>query len=66
VSARFDPDDPDYDVTLGDELMKMSPLERIRENDRVLRLIAELRDGISCETAVIWRWRVFEETTRRF
>jgi hypothetical protein len=39
--------DPDVDVTLIDAALALTPLERIRENDRVLRQIEELRHGIS-------------------
>jgi hypothetical protein len=39
--------DPDVDVTLIDAALALTPLERIRENDRLLRQIEELRYGVS-------------------
>lgn len=44
--APMDSPDPDVDVTLIDAALALTPIERIRENDRVLRLIEELRDGV--------------------
>ena len=40
-------DRPDVDATLIDELLAMTPEERIAQNDRTLAMIQELRDGFA-------------------
>ena len=35
------------DSTLIDELLALTPEERLRQNDRMLRTIQELRDGFA-------------------
>ena len=37
----------EVDVTLVHETLALTPQERIRQNDRVLRMIEDLRDGIA-------------------
>jgi hypothetical protein len=38
---------PEVDVTLIDATLALTPRERLEQNDRVLRMIAELRDGFA-------------------
>ncbi|MDB4954598.1 MAG: hypothetical protein JWO36_2167 [Myxococcales bacterium] len=42
VSERID-----IDVTLIDAMLALTPEERLRQNDRTLAMIQELRDGIA-------------------
>lgn len=42
--------DSQVDTTLIDEMLKLTPTERIRQNDRVLRMIEELRDAFARNT----------------
>jgi hypothetical protein len=37
----------DIDLTLIDAMLALTPQQRIRQNDRVLRQIEELRDGLA-------------------
>ena len=37
----------EVDVTLIQETLVLTPQERIRQNDRTLRMIEELRDGLA-------------------
>lgn len=37
----------EVDVTLVQETLALTPLQRIQQNDRVLRMIEELRDGFA-------------------
>ncbi|HTJ43593.1 MAG TPA: hypothetical protein VL463_15920 [Kofleriaceae bacterium] len=37
----------DVDETLIVEMLKLTPTERIRQNDRVQRMIEELRDAVA-------------------
>jgi hypothetical protein len=37
----------DVDVTLIQETLALTPQQRIQQNDRVLRMIEELRDGVA-------------------
>ena len=37
----------DVDITLIQETLALTPQQRIQQNDRVLRMIEELRDGIA-------------------
>jgi hypothetical protein len=37
----------DVDVTLVQETLALTPQQRIQQNDRVLRMIEELRDGVA-------------------
>jgi hypothetical protein len=37
------------DVTLIDETLALSPLERLRQNDRTIRMIESLRDGLAAD-----------------
>lgn len=37
----------EVDVTLVQETLALTPQQRIRQNDRVLRMIEELRDGVA-------------------
>ena len=37
----------EVDVTLIQEMLSLTPQQRIQQNDRVLRMIEELRDGIA-------------------
>jgi hypothetical protein len=39
--------EPEVDVTLIDATLALTPQERIEQNDRVLRMIEELRDGLA-------------------
>jgi hypothetical protein len=41
----------DVDVTLIDEALRLTPIERIRENDRVLRMVEELQDAVARDAA---------------
>jgi hypothetical protein len=44
--------DPDeVDVSLIDEMLRLTPTERIRQNDRVLCMIEELRDAVARNAA---------------
>ena len=45
------PPDPDVDVTLIDAALELTPLERIRENDRVLQMIEELQHAVARDAA---------------
>ncbi len=47
MMAPMDSPDPDVDVTLVDEMLRLTPIERIRQNDRVLCMIEELRDAVA-------------------
>ena len=38
---------PEVDVTLIDEMLRLSPEERLRQNDRSLTLAAQLREAFS-------------------
>jgi hypothetical protein len=38
---------PDVDITLIDAMLAMTPQQRIQQNDRSLRMIEELRDGLA-------------------
>jgi hypothetical protein len=38
---------PVVDVTLIDEMLALTPEERLRQNDRQARLVMELRDGFA-------------------
>ena len=38
---------PEVDVTLIDAMLALTPQERIEQNDRMLQMIAELRDGLA-------------------
>jgi hypothetical protein len=37
----------EVDVTLIDATLALTPKERLEQNDRMLRMIAELRDGLT-------------------
>jgi hypothetical protein len=37
----------DVDVTLIDATLALTPQERLQQNDRALRMIEELRDGLA-------------------
>ena len=37
----------EVDVTLVQETLALTPQQRIQQNDRVLRMIEELRDGVA-------------------
>ena len=37
----------EVDITLIQETLALTPQERIQQNDRVLRMIEELRDGFA-------------------
>lgn len=37
----------DVDVTFVQETLALTPQQRIQQNDRVLRMIEELRDGVA-------------------
>jgi len=37
----------EVDVTLVEETLALTPQQRIQQNDRVLRMIEELRDGVA-------------------
>jgi hypothetical protein len=37
----------EVDVTLIDAMLELTPQERIEQNDRVLRMIEELRNGLA-------------------
>jgi hypothetical protein len=39
--------DSEVDITLIQEMLALTPQERIQQNDRVLRMIEELRDGLA-------------------
>jgi hypothetical protein len=39
--------DGDVDITLIDSLLELTPEQRIRQNDLVLRAIEELRDALA-------------------
>jgi hypothetical protein len=39
--------EPEVDVTLIDATLALTPRERLEQNDRMLRMIAELRDGFA-------------------
>jgi hypothetical protein len=46
------PDDrPLVDGTLIDAMLELTPEERLRQNDRMLRTIQELRDGFAARRA---------------
>lgn len=47
----MDARESEVDVTLIDEMLKLSPVERLRQNDRMLRMIEELRDGVARDAA---------------
>lgn len=54
--ALADPRDEDVhrpmvDGTLIDEMLRLTPEERLRQNDRMLRTIWELRDGFAARRA---------------
>jgi hypothetical protein len=51
LAPPISPFDAEVDVTLIDEMLALSPLERLRQNDRVLRMIEELRDAIARDAA---------------
>ena len=38
---------PEVDVTLIDAMLALTPQERIEQNDRMLQMIAQLRDGLA-------------------
>lgn len=40
-------DDCRVDVTLIDAMLELTPEERLRQNDRTLRMIQELRNGFA-------------------
>jgi hypothetical protein len=42
-----DPVSAEVDITLIKETLALTPQQRIRQNDRVLRMIEELRDGLA-------------------
>lgn len=37
----------EVDITLIQEMLALTPQQRIQQNDRVLRMIEELRDGLA-------------------
>jgi hypothetical protein len=39
--------EPEVDVTLIDATLALTPRERLEQNDRVLQMIEELRDGFA-------------------
>ena len=39
--------EPEVDVTLIDATLALTPKERLEQNDRMLQMIAELRDGFA-------------------
>jgi hypothetical protein len=41
------------DLTLIDEMLRLTPLERLRQNDRMAALAVELRDAFAARNA---RW----------
>jgi hypothetical protein len=43
------------DSTLVDDLLALTPEERLRQNDRMLRTIQELRDGFAAARAAARR-----------
>lgn len=47
TSERPEEDAGGVDLTLIDAMLALSPEERLRQNDRVLRMIQELRDGFA-------------------
>ena len=42
-----DEPEPEVDVTLIQETLALTPQQRIQQNDRVLRMIEALRDGLA-------------------
>ncbi len=46
----------DVDVTLIDEMLRMSPEERLRQNDRMVALVASLQEAFAAGT-IEWRNR---------
>jgi hypothetical protein len=42
---------PWVDVTLIDAMLQLSPEERLRQNDRMVRTVKELRDGFAARRA---------------
>jgi hypothetical protein len=38
---------PEVDITLIQETLALTPQQRIQQNDRVLHMIEELRDGLA-------------------
>jgi hypothetical protein len=46
------PDDtPVVDGTLIDEMLRLTPEERLRQNDRMVRTVEELRNGFAAQRA---------------
>jgi hypothetical protein len=45
-------DRPLIDVTLIDAMLALTPEQRLRQNDRMLRTIQELRDGFAARRPV--------------
>ena len=41
----------DVDVTLIDEMLRRSPLERIRDNDRFVQMVEALQDAVARDAA---------------
>ncbi|HQR29148.1 MAG TPA: hypothetical protein PLL32_01985 [Anaeromyxobacteraceae bacterium] len=46
-----DPDAIEVDVTLVDAMLALTPEERLRQNDRMIRTIEELRNGFAAARA---------------
>ena len=58
---------PLVDVTLIDEMLALTPTERLQQNDRTIRLIESIRRGLATSTQAedLLVLFILEETLRR-